>query len=52
MGFGEGGTGGVVTERRGLFVASIVPEPTGALVGLVLGTGLLLRRGRARRGAP
>jgi hypothetical protein len=47
MGFAEGGAGGAVTEGRGLFMASIVPEPSAGLAGVALGAALLRRR-RAR----
>ena len=46
MGFAEGGSGGAVTERQGLFLASIVPEPTASVIGLALAAGALLRRRR------
>lgn len=50
MGFAEGGSGGAIAERRGLFIASIVPEPSAAVVvALCLGSPALLHRRRSRR---
>jgi hypothetical protein len=48
MGFAEGGSGGAITEGRGLFLASIVPEPSAALAGVAFGAAALLRRRRPR----
>lgn len=48
MGFAEGGSGGAVGEQRtGVFLASIVPEPSAIGGALVRGEITLLRRPRA-----